>query len=99
MNPMSGLITFLFAEHFIFLAINALPSFQRNFRFQETVIFFCVKPRSGDKEVTPEYFFSQWSIFCQDFKDQWKREQQRLTKIRWVGQEIARDRALAMEFV
>lgn len=55
------------------------------FRFMETAIFFCVKPRSGDKEVTPEYFFSQWSTFCQDFKDQWKREQQRLLKIRWVG--------------
>ncbi|KAL4238472.1 riboflavin kinase [Mactra antiquata] len=48
--------------------------------FQETVIFFCVKPKSGDKVVTPEYFFSLWCSFCQDFKDIWKREQQKIIK-------------------
>lgn len=50
--------------------------------FQETVIYFCVKPKSGDKEVTPEYFFSCWCTFCQDFKDTWKREEQKIIKQR-----------------
>ncbi|XP_070180902.1 formin-like isoform X2 [Littorina saxatilis] len=51
-------------------------------RFSETVQFFFVKPKPGDKVVTPEYFFSLWHAFCQDFKDHWKREQQRIIKLR-----------------
>ncbi|XP_053384577.1 formin-like [Mercenaria mercenaria] len=56
--------------------------------FQETVIFFCVKPKSGDKEVTPEYFFSLWCTFCQDFKDNWKREEQKIIKQRIKENEL-----------
>ncbi|KAL8571981.1 hypothetical protein ACOMHN_057664 [Nucella lapillus] len=51
-------------------------------KFSETILFFCAKPKSGDKEVTAEYFFSLWHSFCQDFKDHWKKEQQRITKLR-----------------
>ncbi|KAJ8309312.1 hypothetical protein KUTeg_014186 [Tegillarca granosa] len=51
-------------------------------RFEELVIYFCVKPKQGDKTVTPEYFFSLWSAFCGDFKDLWKKEQQRVIKQR-----------------
>ena len=53
-----------------------------SFRFNETVEFFYVKPKPGENEVTPEYFFSLWHTFCQDFKDHWKREQQRIIKLR-----------------
>ena len=53
-----------------------------SFRFSETVQFFFVKPKCGDKVVTPEFFFSLWQAFCQDFKDHWKREQQRIIKLR-----------------
>ncbi|XP_060554062.1 uncharacterized protein LOC132715098 isoform X2 [Ruditapes philippinarum] len=56
--------------------------------FQETVLFFCVKPKSGDKEVTPEYFFSLWCTFCQDFKDHWKREEQKIIKQRIKENEL-----------
>lgn len=51
-------------------------------RFSETVQFFSVKPKSGDKVVTPEYFFTMWHSFCVDFKDHWKKEQQRIVKLR-----------------
>nr|KAG5712398.1 hypothetical protein BaRGS_023977 [Batillaria attramentaria] len=50
-------------------------------RFHHTEQFFVVKPKQGDKEVTPEYFFSLWHAFCQDFKDHWKREQQRIVRL------------------
>jgi len=53
-----------------------------NCRFDEIVIYFCVKPKSGDKIVTPEYFFSLWSSFCDDFKQMWKKEQQKVLKIK-----------------
>ncbi|XP_055957484.1 formin-2 isoform X1 [Patella vulgata] len=51
-------------------------------KFEETVIYFCVKPKSGEKEVTAGYFFSFWSSFCKDFKDCWKKEQQKIIKER-----------------
>jgi hypothetical protein len=47
------------------------------------VQYFFVKPKSGDKVVTPEHFFSMWLSFCQEFKDNWKKEQQRIAKLRW----------------
>ncbi|KAK3581849.1 hypothetical protein CHS0354_009737 [Potamilus streckersoni] len=50
--------------------------------FHETVIFFCVKPKPGFNVVTAEHFFSLWASFCKDFKDIWKREQQRIIKQR-----------------
>ncbi|CAH1261394.1 FMN1 [Branchiostoma lanceolatum] len=49
-------------------------------RFQQVVIFFGVRPRPGDSEVTPPYFFSLWTAFCRDFKDIWKKEQNKHAK-------------------
>lgn len=51
-------------------------------RFSETVQFFYAKPKAEDKVVTPEHFFSMWLSFCHDFKDHWKKEQQRIIKLR-----------------
>lgn len=51
-------------------------------RFHQMVSFFCVKPKDGEEDVKPEYFFSLWLSFCQNFKDYWKREQQRIVKLR-----------------
>jgi formin 2 len=51
-------------------------------KFQSVVKVFCVKPKAGDTEVTPEYFFSLWSAFCLDFKNSWKRETQKIAKKR-----------------
>lgn len=33
-----------------------------------------VKPKLGEKEVSPNTFFSIWHEFSTDFKDHWKRE-------------------------
>ncbi|XP_046551860.1 formin-like [Haliotis rubra] len=46
------------------------------------VQFFCVKPKGGDSSVSPDYLFSYWLGFCKEFKDFWKREQQRIVKQR-----------------
>ncbi|XP_072265188.1 formin-2 isoform X2 [Pyxicephalus adspersus] len=43
-------------------------------RFLETTAFFCVKPKLGEKEVSPNTFFSIWHEFSTDFKDSWKKE-------------------------
>uniref|UniRef100_S4R648 FH2 domain-containing protein n=1 Tax=Petromyzon marinus TaxID=7757 RepID=S4R648_PETMA len=42
--------------------------------FLDTAAFFCFKPKSGEKEVTPSHFFSVWLEFCSDFKENWKKE-------------------------
>jgi formin 2 len=51
-------------------------------RFEKVTCVYCVKPRPGESQVTPEYFFSLWVTFCQHFKDAWKRETQKLNKQR-----------------
>ncbi|CAH2251230.1 Hypothetical predicted protein [Pelobates cultripes] len=43
-------------------------------RFLETAAYFCVKPKLGEKEVSPHSFFSIWHEFSTDFKDCWKKE-------------------------
>ena len=87
-----ALLSFRFSEtvEFFFRSVNLMSwtgvSWEwfalLSFRFKETVEFFYVKPKPGENEVTPEYFFSLWHTFCQDFKDHWKREQQRIIKLR-----------------
>jgi hypothetical protein len=52
-------------------------------KFKKLVTIYCTKPRPSDNEVTPEYFFTLWAGFCSDFKDAWKREKQKLTKLRY----------------
>lgn len=43
--------------------------------------FYHFKPKSGTLEnFPPNEYFSLWSQFCIDFKDIWKKEQQRLIK-------------------
>lgn len=51
-------------------------------KFQKVKCVFCVKPRPGESEVTPDYFFSLWVTFGHHFKDAWKRETQKLIKQR-----------------
>ena len=50
----------------------------------QCVSYFCVKPKSGEKEVSPKEFFGLWTSFCQEFKELWKREQKRISKERLV---------------
>ncbi|CAL8299082.1 unnamed protein product [Merluccius merluccius] len=42
--------------------------------FLELTVFFSVKPKSGEKEVSPNTLFSVWHEFTSDFKEQWKKE-------------------------
>ncbi|XP_058254382.1 formin-1-like isoform X1 [Hemibagrus wyckioides] len=42
--------------------------------FKEMATYFRVKPKSGEKEVSPDYVFLLWYEFCSDFKNVWKRE-------------------------
>ncbi|KAL2077927.1 hypothetical protein ACEWY4_025612 [Coilia grayii] len=42
--------------------------------FVDLTAYFLVKPKLGEKEVSPNAFFSVWHEFSTDFKDQWKKE-------------------------
>ena len=51
-------------------------------KFKTTVDSYCMQPTGSDKEIKPSYFFQLWCAFAQDFKNEWKREQLKLTKER-----------------
>ena len=51
-------------------------------RFRHCCVFFTVLPRPGQSDVEPKDFFPLWAAFCDDFKTAWKREHQRLVKLR-----------------
>nr|XP_019947575.1 PREDICTED: formin-2-like [Paralichthys olivaceus] len=42
--------------------------------FLELSMSFSVKPKAGEKEVSPNTLFSIWHEFSTDFKDQWKKQ-------------------------
>ncbi|XP_057592954.1 formin-2-like [Hippopotamus amphibius kiboko] len=42
--------------------------------FLETTAYFFMRPKLGEKEVSPNVFFSIWHEFSSDFKDFWKKE-------------------------
>ncbi|KAG5262306.1 hypothetical protein AALO_G00273730 [Alosa alosa] len=42
--------------------------------FLDLTVYFLVKPKSGEKEVSPNTFFSIWHEFSTDFKSHWKKE-------------------------
>ncbi|NXD80319.1 FMN protein, partial [Halcyon senegalensis] len=50
--------------------------------FEETVEYFGIKPKPGEKEITPNYVFMVWYEFCSDFKTIWKRESKSISKER-----------------
>ncbi|NXI54607.1 FMN protein, partial [Chloroceryle aenea] len=50
--------------------------------FEETVGYFGIKPKPGEKEITPNYVFMVWYEFCSDFKTIWKRESKSISKER-----------------
>lgn len=45
-----------------------------SFSFLDLTGYFMVKPKLGEKEVSPNTFFSIWHEFSTDFKDHWKKE-------------------------
>ncbi|XP_077906006.1 formin-1 isoform X6 [Ictidomys tridecemlineatus] len=50
--------------------------------FETTVGYFGMKPKAGEKEITPGYVFMVWYEFCSDFKAIWKRESKNISKER-----------------
>uniref|UniRef100_A0A3Q3QI52 FH2 domain-containing protein n=1 Tax=Monopterus albus TaxID=43700 RepID=A0A3Q3QI52_MONAL len=50
--------------------------------FLELTVFFAVKAKGGEKEVSPNTFFCVWHEFSSDFKDQWKKENKIILKER-----------------
>lgn len=53
-------------------------------RFLELTVFFSVKAKAGEKEVSPNTFFCIWHEFSSDFKDQWKKENKIILKERYI---------------
>nr|XP_042906430.1 formin-2 isoform X2 [Parasteatoda tepidariorum] len=49
-------------------------------KFNETMLFFSWKAKSGNPSEWPQEFFSYWKSFCNDFKDIWKKEMHRKAK-------------------
>ncbi|KAI9537657.1 hypothetical protein NQZ68_023902 [Dissostichus eleginoides] len=48
--------------------------------FQDTVSYFGVKPKSGEKDVAPNLVFMLWYEFCNDFKNAWTRQNKNISK-------------------
>ncbi|XP_023120801.2 formin-2-like isoform X3 [Amphiprion ocellaris] len=50
--------------------------------FLELTVFFSVKAKAGEKEVSLNTLFCIWHEFSSDFKDQWKKENKAILKER-----------------
>ncbi|XP_013856770.1 formin-2 isoform X2 [Austrofundulus limnaeus] len=50
--------------------------------FLELSVSFSVKPKAGEKEVSPNTFFSVWHEFSTDFKEHWKKQNKLLLQER-----------------
>lgn len=50
--------------------------------FQDMVSYFGLKPKSGEKDVAPNFVFMLWYEFCSDFKNTWNRESKNISKER-----------------
>ncbi|XP_039596963.1 formin-like [Polypterus senegalus] len=50
--------------------------------FDNLVVYFSLKPKSGEKDITPNYVFMLWYEFCSDFKTIWKQESKVIFKER-----------------
>ncbi|XP_013876040.1 formin-2 [Austrofundulus limnaeus] len=50
--------------------------------FLDLTVFYSVKPKAGEKEISPNTIFSVWHEFSSDFKDHWKKENKVILKER-----------------
>ncbi|MED6275343.1 riboflavin kinase, partial [Characodon lateralis] len=50
--------------------------------FQDVALYFGLKPKPGEEEVTTSHLFTLWFEFCADFKVRWKRENKSISKER-----------------
>lgn len=79
----------IFSSDLLTLYLNTpypvLSSFFCSPSFLELSVFFSVKPKSGEKEVSPNTFFSVWHEFSTDFKDLWKKENKLIVQEGWAN--------------
>jgi len=68
-------------------------------KFKATMQFYQYQRKSGanDADVDPKDFFALWSPFCSDFKDIWKKEQQRLIKEKTQEAKRLKDKKLDIQ--
>lgn len=66
----------------IITLINLVPCVPLLPSFQDTVNYFGVKAKSGEKEVAPSHVFMLWYEFCNDFKSAWVRQSKNISKER-----------------
>ncbi|XP_055028692.2 formin isoform X2 [Misgurnus anguillicaudatus] len=74
-------------EFFISTAQSDYTTEEKNLQaaqksFQDMVTYFGLKPKAGEKEVSPNYIFMLWHEFCNDFKNTWNRENKIISKER-----------------
>uniref|UniRef100_A0A8C9L352 FH2 domain-containing protein n=1 Tax=Pavo cristatus TaxID=9049 RepID=A0A8C9L352_PAVCR len=60
--------------------------------FLETAAYFCMKPKMGEKEVSPHSFFNIWHEFSSDFKDFWKKENKLILQERYIYMKHSEER-------
>ncbi|XP_077482147.1 formin-2 isoform X2 [Stigmatopora argus] len=74
-------------DYFISKAKNELEALETHLSnthklFLEVTVFYLVKAKAGEKEVSPNTIFSIWYEFSSDFKDLWKKENKAILKER-----------------
>ncbi|XP_026160581.1 formin-1 isoform X2 [Mastacembelus armatus] len=77
-TKMEGFVSAAQKEHFA--EEDRLNAAQKS--FQDMVSYFGIKPKPGEKEVTPGYVFILWYEFCNDFKNAWIRQSKNISKER-----------------
>uniref|UniRef100_A0A8C6KGD1 FH2 domain-containing protein n=1 Tax=Nothobranchius furzeri TaxID=105023 RepID=A0A8C6KGD1_NOTFU len=60
-----------------------LQPFKDKMEAFDLVLYFGLKPKPGEKEVTTSHLFMLWFEFCADFKSRWKRENKNISKQRY----------------
>uniref|UniRef100_A0A670XXQ8 Formin 1 n=1 Tax=Pseudonaja textilis TaxID=8673 RepID=A0A670XXQ8_PSETE len=60
--------------------------------FEEMVKYYGIKPKSGEKETTPNYVFMVWYEFSSEFKAIWKRENKNISeeRLRMAQQSVSK---------
>ncbi|KAL6106001.1 fmn1 [Pungitius sinensis] len=59
---------------------DRLDAAQRS--FQDMASYYGVKPKCGEKDVSPGLVFMLWYEFCNDFKNAWTRQNKNISKER-----------------
>uniref|UniRef100_A0A8C1TV79 FH2 domain-containing protein n=1 Tax=Cyprinus carpio TaxID=7962 RepID=A0A8C1TV79_CYPCA len=67
--------------------------------FLELCVFFSVKAKCGEKEVSPNTFFTVWHEFSTDFKDSWKKENKIILQERYVNNTVVFAESVSLFYI